>query len=60
MTFVEATLVPKWLWVLPDFAPVAELVAWCLPKDATIVVEAKGPKTIETPSSLIGWNGCQP
>ena len=33
---------------MPGFGPAAELVAWRVPKGATIVVEAKGPKTIHT------------
>jgi hypothetical protein len=32
--------------VLPGFGPAAELVAWRVPKGATIVVEEKGPKPL--------------
>jgi hypothetical protein len=39
--------------MLPGFAPAAELVAWRVPKGATFVVEAKGPKTIDAQSDLI-------
>ena len=38
---------------MPGFGPAAELVAWRVPKGATFVVEAKGPKTIDALSGLI-------
>ena len=33
------------IYFLPGFVPTAELVAWRVPMGATVVVEAKGPKT---------------
>jgi hypothetical protein len=46
--------------VLPGFAPAAELVAWRVPKGASVVDLAKGPKTIDAPSGLIEADGRQP
>jgi hypothetical protein len=31
---------------MPGFGPAAELVAWCVPKGATSVVEQKDPKPL--------------
>jgi hypothetical protein len=44
---------------MPGFGPAAELVAWRVPKGVTVVVEAKGPKTIDAPSGLIKVGGRQ-
>jgi len=38
---------------MPGFGPAAELVVWHVPNGGTVVVEAKGPKTIGVPSGLI-------
>ena len=40
--------------MLPDFVSAAELVAWCVPKGASIVVEAKVAKTMLAVAWLFG------
>ena len=39
--------------MLPGFGPAAECIAWCVPKGATFVVEAKKPKTSGTPPEFL-------
>ncbi|MEC4681348.1 MAG: hypothetical protein VST67_11720, partial [Nitrospirota bacterium] len=43
----------------PGFGPAAEVAPWRVPKGATVVVEAKGPKTTDAPSGLMGEDGRQ-
>ncbi len=67
VALVSPTLASQWCSVLPGFAPAAEVAPWRVPKGATfrlvgpvghnICVEAKGPKTIDAPSGLIGGDG---
>ena len=45
---------------MPGFGPAAELVACRVPKGAPVVVEAKGPKTIDAQSGLIALDGRMP
>jgi len=59
IALVSPTLASQWFSVLPGFAPAGEVAPWRVPKSATVVVEAKGPKTIDAPSGLIGGDGRQ-
>ncbi|MEC4680352.1 MAG: hypothetical protein VST67_06590 [Nitrospirota bacterium] len=59
VALVSPTLASQWFLVLPGFAPAGEVAPWRVPKGAPVVVEAKGPKTIDAPSGLIGGDGRQ-
>jgi len=42
----QSTTLPFLRFLEPGFGQAAELVAWWVPKGATVVVEGKAPKTI--------------